>query len=58
MRSERNCEELLEKIEELIENGGKMPLSNGKRLVDADEILGIIDEIRARSLRKFSVQKA
>lgn len=48
MRNERNCDEVLDRIEEILENAGKMPLSNGKRLVDVEEILELIGEVRAR----------
>src|SRR5512133_4185293 len=38
---------LIDRIEELIDNGRNVPFSNG-RIVDADKIYEIIDEIRAQ----------
>ena len=38
---------LIDRIEELIDNGRNMPFGSG-RLVDADKIYEIIDEIRAQ----------
>lgn len=38
---------LIDRIEELIDNGRNVPLSNS-RMVDADKIYEIIDEIRAQ----------
>ncbi len=38
---------LIDRIEELIDNGRNVPFSNG-RIVDADKIYEIIDEVRAQ----------
>ncbi len=38
---------LIDRIEELVDNGRNVPFSNG-RIVDADKIYEIVDEIRAQ----------
>ena len=42
-----NVNELLDTIEDALEEGANVPLSGGKKIVNADQIRDLLDEIRA-----------
>ena len=42
----KKISEILDSIQEIVENGGNVPFSGGKKSVDADQILDYLDEIR------------
>jgi len=39
---------LIDRIEEIVENGRSVPLSGGSKMVDPEKIFEIVDEIRAQ----------
>ncbi len=51
-------EELLDKIDDMVDKAFSMPLSRGKCLVDADELRDILDDIRAHLPSEIRQAKA
>ena len=41
-----NVNELLDTIEDAVEEGANVPLSGGKKIVDAEQIRNLLDEVR------------
>ena len=41
-----NVKELLDTIEDAVEEGANVPLSGGKKIVDAEQIRNLLDEVR------------
>ena len=41
-----NVKELLDTIEDAVEEGTNVPLSGGKKIVDAEQIRNLLDEVR------------
>lgn len=53
-----SVEELLEKIDDMIDRAWNMPLSGGKCLIEADQLRDILDDIRANLPSEIRQAKA
>ncbi|MBP5303787.1 MAG: ATPase [Clostridia bacterium] len=53
-----NVEELLDKIDDMVDKALSVPLSRGKCLIDADELRDVLDDIRAHLPSEIRQAKA